>query len=484
MAEYMEKASKNLQASRELQKLWYDQKGAMVEFQPGHKVWVLEHVAPMALQDKWSGPYPILKKKREVTYLVDLGSCKNHKRIIHVNHIKPLFDRADLIMLLVTDEGQEDESEPLPDPQDSFVDGVILSDTLSKQQQTDCRKIPSSLCCDICPPGTRKAIRKDQPICCYDCVPCSDGEMSNQTDVDSCITCPEDQWSNENKDACIPRTIEFLSYDDPFGVTLASISISFSVITAAVLVIFLKHRDSAIVRANNRDLTYILLVSLMLSFLCSMLFIGRPQKVTCLLRQVAFGIIFAVAVSSVLAKSITVVIAFNATKPGSRLRRWVGSRVSYSLILLCTLWEVIICTVWLIHWPPFPDIDTKSESGKMILLCNEGSVAAFYCVVVYVGLLALLSFLVAFKVRKLPDSFNEARNISFSMLVLCSVWVSFIPAYLITKGRYMVAVEIFAVLASGSGLLGCIFIPKCYIILLRPELNTKEQLIKKNNHQN
>ncbi|XP_069061995.1 vomeronasal type-2 receptor 26-like [Pleurodeles waltl] len=345
-------------------------------------------------------------------------------------------------------------------------------------------QIPSSLCCDICLPGTRKAIRKDQPICCYDCVPCSDGEMSNQTDMDSCIACPEDQWSNQKKDACIPRTIEFLSYDDPFGVTLVSISIFFSLITAAVLVIFLKHRDSAIVRANNRDLTYILLVSLMLSFLCSMLFIGRPRKVTCLLRQVAFGIIFAVAVSSVLAKSTTVVIAFNATKPGSSLRRWVGSRVSYSLILLCTLWEVIICTVWLIHWPPFPDIDTKSESGKMILLCNEGSVAAFYCVVGYVGLLALLSFLVAFKVRKLPDSFNEARNISFSMLVFCSVWVSFIPAYLSTKGRYMVAVEIFAVLASSAGLLGCIFIPKCYIILLRPELNTKEQLIKKDHHQN
>ncbi|KAJ1212514.1 hypothetical protein NDU88_000169 [Pleurodeles waltl] len=253
-------------------------------------------------------------------------------------------------------------------------------------------------------------------------------------DMERCITCREDQWSNENKDACITRTIELLSYDDPFGVTLVSISIFFSVITAAVLVIFLKHRDSAIVRANNRDLSYILLVSLMLSFLCSMLFIGRPRKVTCLLRQVAFGIIFAVAVSSVLAKSITVVIAFNATKPGSSLRRWVGSRVSYSLILLCTLWEVIICTVWLIHWPPFPDIDTKSESGKMILLCNEGSVAAFYCVVGYVGLLALLSFLVAFKVRTLPDSFNEARNISFSMLVFCSVWVSFIPAYLSTKG--------------------------------------------------
>ncbi|XP_078533270.1 vomeronasal type-2 receptor 26-like [Lissotriton helveticus] len=302
--------------------------------------------------------------------------------------------------------------------------------------------------------------------------------------MDSCIACPEDQWSNEKKDACVPRTIEFLSYDDPFGASLASISVSLSVITVAVLAIFLKHRDSAIVKANNRDLTYILLLSLMLSFLCSLLFIGRPQKVTCLLRQVAFGIIFSVAVSSVLAKTITVAIAFNATKPGSKLRMWVDSRVSFCLILLCTLWEVIICTVWLTHWPPFPDFDTKTESGKKILLCNEGSVTAFYCVVGYVGLLALLSFMVAYKVRNLPDSFNEAQHISFSMLVCCSAWVAFIPAYLSTKGRYMVAVEIFAVLASSAGLLGCIFIPKCYIILLRPELNTKEQLMKiKNLHQ-
>ncbi|KAJ1133341.1 hypothetical protein NDU88_011636 [Pleurodeles waltl] len=70
MAEYMKKASKNLQASQELQKQWHDQKAVLVQYQPGQKVWVLEPVAPRALQDKWSGPHTIVEKK-EMRFCVD-----------------------------------------------------------------------------------------------------------------------------------------------------------------------------------------------------------------------------------------------------------------------------------------------------------------------------------------------------------------------------------------------------------------------------
>ncbi|XP_077319310.1 vomeronasal type-2 receptor 26-like [Lithobates pipiens] len=331
-----------------------------------------------------------------------------------------------------------------------------------------------SKCVDSCLPGNRKKPGSSIHSCCYDCAPCSEGHISNMTDSENCMKCPDDEWPNEKKDRCVPKFVEFLSYtDDPIAAVFSAVSILCCLLTGFILEIFIHYQDTPIVKANNRNLSYLLLVSIMLSFLCVFLFLGHPVDVTCMLRVTSFGVIFSVAVSSLLAKSIMVCIAFKATKPGSSWRRWMGAKLPNVIICVFSLVQVIICVTWLSISPPFQDWDTHSYQGKIIIQCNEGSVIGFYSVLGYMGLLAAVSFIVAFLARTLPDSFNEAKYITFSMLVFCSVWIAMIPAYLSTRGKYMVAVEVFAIITSSIGLLGCIFFPKCCIILFRPDLNTK-----------
>ncbi|XP_041429880.1 extracellular calcium-sensing receptor-like [Xenopus laevis] len=340
--------------------------------------------------------------------------------------------------------------------------------------------VPVSVCSHPCPKGYRRAALQGQKICCFDCLPCSEGEILNPNDDTECLKCPEDKWPDSRKEKCLPKLMQFLSYEDSLGYALACISILFCLFTFSVFCLFLVKQKTPIVKANNRELSYLLLISLMFGFMCSLLFIGRPNQIICMIRQVMFAVIFSLCVSAILAKTITVIMIFSATNPDSKLKKLVGLRIPIYIVPGCTIIQIILCSVWLTTAAPFAEFNMAAEIGIIVIECNEGSRVLFACVLGYMGLLAAISLSVAFLARKLPDTFNETKFITFSMLVFASVWVTFIPAYLSTKGKQTVAVEIFAILSSSAGFLVCIFSPKCYIILLHPEMNSKQYITGRN----
>ncbi|KAF3847611.1 hypothetical protein F7725_020639 [Dissostichus mawsoni] len=223
--------------------------------------------------------------------------------------------------------------------EDGSVDIVNIGGKVQTKKNTTIvwggnkNKVVRSVCREPCPPGTRKAMNKLKPVCCFDCFECPEGTISNETNSPDCLICPPEFWPNENKDKIPVLQRNHGALLTGFG----CVGVFLSLLTS---VIFLTHKETPIVRANNSELSFLLLFSLTLCFLCSLTFIGRPSQWSCMLRHTAFGITFVLCISCVLGKTIVVLMAFRATLPGSNMMKWFGpaqqrlSVLSFTLIQL------------------------------------------------------------------------------------------------------------------------------------------------------
>ncbi|XP_012888267.1 PREDICTED: G-protein coupled receptor family C group 6 member A isoform X3 [Dipodomys ordii] len=355
-------------------------------------------------------------------------------------------------------------------------DVFIITNQETKNEFRKLKKILSK-CSKECSPGQMKRTTRSQHTCCYECASCPENHYSNQTDMDHCLLCNnETHWAPVRSSTCFEKEVEFLDWSDSLAILLAALSLLGISLVLAIGIIFTRNLNTPVVKSSGGlTVCYVILFCHLLNFASTGFFIGEPQDFTCKTRQTLFGVSFTLCISCILMKSLKILLAFSFDPKLQKLLKRLYKPIP--IIVSCTGVQVVICTLWLVVAAPAVE-ENVSLPRVIILECEEGSLLALATMLGYIALLAFICFIFAFKGRKLPENYNEAKFITFGMLIYFIAWITFIPVYATTFGKYLPAVEIIVILISNYGILCCTFFPKCYVILYKQETNTKSAFLQ------
>ncbi|KAM3658791.1 GRM4 protein, partial [Regulus satrapa] len=341
---------------------------------------------------------------------------------------------------------------------------------------------PSSICSLPCKPGERKKLVKGIP-CCWHCERC-DG-YQYQLDEFHCKRCHFNERPNENHTSCTPIPIIKLEWSSPWAVVPVFIAIVGIIATLFVVITFVRYNDTPIVKASGRELSYVLLTGIFLCYATTFLMIAEPDLSTCSLRRIFLGLGMSISYAALLTKTNRIYRIFEQGKKSVSAPRFISPAsqlvITFSLISL----QLVGVCIWFIVDPSHSVIDyedqrtTNPHFARGILKCDISDLSLI-CLLGYSMLLMVTCTVYAIKTRGVPETFNEAKPIGFTMYTTCIVWLAFIPIFFGTsqsaeKMYIQTTTLTISVSLSASVSLGMLYMPKVYIILFHPEQNVPKR---------
>lgn len=343
--------------------------------------------------------------------------------------------------------------------------------------------IPLSVCSTDCSPGERKVPKSP---CCWECVKCPPGTVSSYGVSPNCSECPERQRPNYNRTKCIDLPLNNLQWDSASSIAVTCTAALGVVLTFLFFVVFAKYRNSPIVKASNKELSILLLITVGLFFVLAFLYLFTPTNTLCCTLNVWRYTIYTLCVSILLLKSRKIFNVFRlrtlANVMNSRPRpKKKGFSILFRgdrrhLFFLLSVQLTLIAS-WISFDPP-KQTEIVRQPHYLFVVCKLFSSATgkalFIIIATNLLILSTACIYYAFKGRKIPENFNEARYIGFTMYIVLLSSIAYYPVEFSLEGWYVGVIGGITTLVSSYALLACMFGPKIYVIFFTPEQNTRE----------
>ena len=330
---------------------------------------------------------------------------------------------------------------------------------------------PKSECLDQCPEGTRKSITSP---CCWQCVRCPRGTINNFSGSENCTECPRGKRSNEARTECVDLPLINMKYSSLGGIVVVAFVALGIVGTIFAFAIYCRFWNTTIVKASNRTLSLALLAINLMLLSLTLMNLLEPTDAVCKIIYPWRYITYNLCLSILLVKVLRISSAFQIPMT---LYCTISSFTKRMQVLVIITVQVILLLVllpWLLLDPP---VSTKHvlTDHYIFIECRAYSYLTgkflFLLTFSYVLLQMLLCAFRSFKIRNIPENLGEARRIAFSMYIFMFSLLAYHPVEFSMHGWYVTVVGCLTTLLTCYGFLCCIFLPKIYVIIVRPELN-------------
>uniref|UniRef100_A0A1W7R6Q5 Putative metabotropic glutamate receptor n=1 Tax=Aedes albopictus TaxID=7160 RepID=A0A1W7R6Q5_AEDAL len=336
---------------------------------------------------------------------------------------------------------------------------------------------PESVCSRPCERGQAKKYVEGEG-CCWHCFNCSQYQIRNPADETHCINCPRGTIPDIYHENCQHIPEDYLKPESPYAIGAMSFSSLGIVMTFFVVGVFLKNNDTPIVRASGRELSYVLLSGILLCYGVTYALVFKPNDIVCGVQRFWSGFSFTVVYAALLTKTNRIARIFNASTKSAKRPSFISP---HSQLVICGIlisFQILINAVWMVVSPAHAMHHYPTREDNL-LVCNSYTDASYMVAFFYPIFLIIVCTVYAVLTRKTPEAFNESKYIGFTMYTTCVIWLAFIPLYFGTGNNVQLRIASMSVTISLSATvtLVCLFSPKLYIILIRPERNIRQSMM-------
>ena len=247
------------------------------------------------------------------------------------------------------------------------------------------------------------------------------------------MECVNGTRANSSHTGCESIPVTSMEWDNVWVIISVILTCSGVIITCLIGGLFYWHKETPIIMASGKELSFVLLGGVLMSYISTFVFVAHPTPFICGATRFLLGVSYTVCYAAILVKTNRIYRVFNIHTSKPKKVKFISAKSQLLITFGIVSVEIAALTSWLIFDQPevIHEYPTRADNVRV---CEDSRDYAYLGALVYPIFLMIVCVYYAVKTRKNTGwvQWNTLRCFWF-LLIICTM--DCIYFYLLLSGN-------------------------------------------------